>query len=283
MLEEGLFIHTGWDITLQTEGILCHWSTYFHRRKCHTICKVFACSQPVWPCREEVTRWRICMDYGDGMNRGEVFFGAGQEGVSCQLHRATSTWLSASSAPFTWERPPVLILRREADGFLFKEHLGDNSVSVVVTPLFAATNTQQNAIQKRKNSVWLTDPEAGQQSLKPPLPQWSTSPSKTLPPEGSRTFPSSVTSWGTSSDPWAYEWAFLTQTIEESTRRCAAVCIRYKLCLNLYESISTCTIYCMGCSGDSLITSATSLAGNRSHQVPLKHLLTPNLTYFLLP
>lgn len=74
------------------------------------------------------------MDYGDGMNRGEVFFGAGQEGFSCQLHRATSTRLSASSAPLAWERLPVRILRREADGFPFKEHLGDNSVNSSYSP-----------------------------------------------------------------------------------------------------------------------------------------------------
>lgn len=91
---------------------------------------------------------------------------------------------------------------------------------------------------------------------------------------------------GTSSDASALFGAFLIQTKTEFGRRhvqegvATYICSHCAYVSNLY----LCTLYTgWECSGDVIITSATSQAGNCSHRVLLKYLLvTPVLVCLLL-
>lgn len=146
----------------------------------------------------EVTYWNVCMDYGGGMNHGEVFFGAGQKELACQLCCVAAIGLSASPCSFHLGETSCPYF---AEGSWWISTQGaagrmrlDNTVSVGVTFLMASTDAQQEELEKREDLLWLTVPGARQQNLRG-HPAGFTFPSKASPPRGSPTFLNSITSW----------------------------------------------------------------------------------------
>lgn len=235
----------------------------------------------------EVTHWNVCIDYRGGMNHGEVFFGAGQKELACQLccpvaiGLSTSPWsfhLGGASCPYFAEGSWWISTQGAAGRMRW-----DNSVSVVVTFLMVSTDTQHEEIEKREDLLWLTVPGAKQQNLRG-HPSWFTFPSKAPPPKGSLTFLNSITSWEQVQMCEPIQ-AFLIQTTTEFGSRhvqegvAAYICSHCTYVSNLY----LCALYWMGMLWGCRDHLSYILAGNCSHREPLKYLpVTPTLVCLLL-